>query len=171
MNAITPARLTATAPFATPEVDADLNKLEIFTKIPPYHYIGIVAVEQNGTLLKAGEVAVYDTSTVCSEGWIDGALYAVEHQNPRAGMSWEMWWDYGEKYGGRSAIVTSRSVRLLKRHPKMPDHWVLHPIAPRDALGCYMMSDGPIPQWLLGERLLGRIIGIYNPAPLGGSNG
>lgn len=142
------------------------NRLEIFTAIPAYHYIGIVAVEQNGAMLKAGEVAVYDTSTPSTEGWVDGALYAVEHQQPRAGMTWGMWWEYGKKYGGRSAIVTSRSVKLLKRHTKLADHWVLHPIAARDPHGVYMMSDGPIPEWLLGERMLGRIIGIYNPAAL-----
>lgn len=162
---ITPsARNNALATIATAPVDPDIHQLRIFTQAPFDCDRGVVVVEHDGVLLKAGEVAVYDRYPLATgEGLIDGGLYAVEFQRPVAGMSWEMWWGKGDH--NRSRIRVTRNVVILRRHPKLEDHWQVHPIASRDQLGCYLMSDGPYPEWILTDKILGRIVGIYRPEP------
>jgi hypothetical protein len=144
------------------------NPLRIFTKAPFARDMGVVVVEHDGLLLKAGEVAVYDRCVLQSEegGLVDGGLYAIEYQSPIAGMDWKAWW--GDGTHTRSRLQINRGVIILRRHHRIEGSWTLHPIASRDTFGCYLMSDGPIPEWLLYDKLLGRIVGIYNPAALPG---
>jgi len=143
------------------------NPLRIFTKAPIDRDRGVVVVEHDGLLLKAGDVAVYDRMPLqTGEGLVDGGLYAIEYQSPVAGMTWERWWGDGTHH--RSRIHISRSVVFLRRHSRLEEHWTIHPIAKRDTYGFWLMSDGPIPEWMIYDKLLGRIVGIYNPAALPG---
>jgi hypothetical protein len=142
--------------------DASINPLRIFTKAPTDRDSGVIVADLDGVLIREGEVAVYDRHPMQAgeEGLIDGGLYAIEYQNPVAGMSWEMWWDKGDHQ--RSRIRISRKIVILRRHHKLAEHWVIHPLA-RVGHGMIQMCDGPIPERILYDKLIGRIVGIYNP--------
>lgn len=152
------------ATLANAPVESDANQLRIFSRVPTDPETGIVAVEENGVLLKAGEVAVYDRySLQLDGGLVDGGLYAIEYQRPVAGMSWAMWWGNGDHV--RSRLRVSRHVVIVRRHPKFEGHWNIHPLAPRTPQGIILMSDGPFEEIYLADKILGRIVGIYRPEP------
>jgi|GEM_PF-2851149 len=154
----------ALAILAAAPTEGEVNQLRIFSRVPREAETGIVAVEENGVLLKAGEVAVYDRySLQLDGGLVDGALYAVEYQRPVAGMSWSMWWGNGDHV--RSRLQISRHVVIARRHPKLEGHWNIHPLAPRTPEGIILMTDGPFEEIYLADKILGRIVGIYRPEP------
>lgn len=140
--------------------------LRIFPSIPPRH--GVIAIEGNSPMFRTGEVAVYD-ELWSSEGVIDGGLYVLEYQHPRSGMSWECWDRHNAgRTAGRSGLDVSRtSARVVRSNwPGAEDDWMIHPLAAFRA-GVFTCSDGPLREYYLADKIIGKIVGIYSPASIG----
>ena len=159
---------------ATIEPDAEWQRiaLRIFPSIPPRH--GVHAVEMNSVMFRAGEVAVYDelwASERQKNGPVDtllepGCIYITETQRPVAMMSWEQWNERGTKYG-RSRLQTRRSIVRVERSrwKGAEDCWMIHPLASQSG-GVFHCSDGPYDEIHLVDQIIGKVVGIYRPAPL-----
>lgn len=137
--------------------------LRIFTTIPELY--GVVVMRNHAPLLRAGEVAVYDQQWTNGKGPSDpliedGGLYALEYQKPHGGMTWEMWWENGQRYGGRTRIHTSIEIGICTLHK---NGWHTRAYG-RHPLGFGLCSDGPYrDEYHLAERIVGKIVGIYMP--------
>jgi hypothetical protein len=134
--------------------------LRIFDSVPVRH--GVIAANYDATILRKGEVAVYDELAVDSEGLIEGQVYVVEYQTPAHSMPWHV---FTASPGARMKIT--RSIVVLKRHENHGDQWWLHPLRVAQA-GVFVMSDGPFDSYHLTPKVIGRVVGIYNPAALAG---
>lgn len=147
------------APIAHPDVDA--GALRIFSAIPPRY--GVLAVDGDSPLFKAGEVAVYDELWT-HEGLIDGGIYVAEWQRPTSGMDWNQWFNLP---GLRSHLHIDRALVRLARHRRCADRWMLHPVVSRAGVS-FVGSDGPFEDFHVAKYIIGRVVGIYNPAALAG---
>lgn len=147
---------------ATDEAAAEraAPQLRIFDAIPPRY--GVIPIQGNSPLFKAGEVAVYDEMW-SHEPVQDGGLYVVEFQHPPAGMSWEIY----ERIGSKALLTVNRSVVRLARSAHQPDAWMRLPLATREN-GIIVCADGPIPDWRICENIVGKVVGIYCPAAISG---
>jgi hypothetical protein len=134
--------------------------LRIYDSIPIRH--GVIAAEYDATIIRKGEVAVYDELALSEDGLVEGAIYVTESQSPMAGMPWDMWWN---TEGQRSRLAVTRSIVVAKRHKG--ETWATHPLRSRQR-GCFIMSDWPLPEHYLLGKIVGRVVGIYNPAALAG---
>lgn len=144
-------RVIASAQPATPA-------LAIFPTIPPRY--GVIAVDYASPMLRAGEVAVYD-ELWADEQLVEGAIYVTEYQRPTANMSWEMW----ASLSPRSRLDVRRSLIIARRWGKDPSKWMAHPLAPTGN-GMALCSDGPFEDFQLAGQIIGKVVGIYNPAAI-----
>jgi hypothetical protein len=130
--------------------------LQILARVPPRH--GAVAAEHDSALIRKGEVAIYDEGAVEQEGLVDGAVYAIEYQHARGHLPKDMWAD-----STNFRMRTRRQIVIVRRHSKLPDRWMVHPV--RDSQpGYFIVADGPYDPTHLADKLVGRVVGIYNPA-------
>lgn len=134
--------------------------LRIFDRVPSRH--GAIAAEYDATILRKGEVAIYDELAVNSEGLIEGQIYVVEYQSPAHGMPWHM---FAASPGSRMNV--SRSIVVIRHNEKTGDRWWLHPLRAAQP-GMFVMCDGPIDSYHLTPKIIGRVVGIYNPAAIAG---
>ncbi len=86
-----------------------------------------------------GLVAVYETNTLFREETQDGQFYVIERQRPS---------------GWGSQMQTSREVVQARRCTKRPGEWWLHHADFR---------DGPIHDYAVAEKFVGKVVGIYRP--------
>lgn len=138
--------------------------LRIFEAIP--FGFGVEPVRRDSTMFRIGEVAVYDEQYTSGlepgHGALeDGALYVIEYQTPRAGMTWDMWWESNRKYGGRSSIACRRNIIQVYRGAK---GWYSR--AYGNDLGVFQLSDGPHDSIHLTDKICGKVVGIYRPRGL-----
>jgi hypothetical protein len=134
--------------------------LKIFSTVPPR--FGVFPVEYDCPMFRAGEVAVYD------EMWDhhpleDGGIYIIEYQRPAAGMSWEAWGSFET----RSRLDIRRSMITARRSARDPQHWNASPMAATNGRGMIIGTDGPYQDWQLAGQIIGKVVGIYNPAAIG----
>lgn len=135
-----------------PEATFTFPELQVFTRIPPKHH-GVASV--------GGMVVVFDTHSLGREPIIEGAFYVAESQHPPAGMSWEQFLQHESARPAsepRGQLVTRRRVVRTLRCASGQDRWWL--VQPSG------FSDGPICGWALGHNFVGKVVGIYQPAPL-----
>lgn len=130
--------------------------LQIFARVPPQH--GVVAAEHDSPLIRKGEVAIYDKGAVEQEGLIEGAVYAIEYQHARGHLPKDMWAD-----SANFRMTTRRQIVIIRRHSKLPDRWMVHPVR-EPQRGYFIVSDGPYDPAHLADKLVGRVVGICNPA-------
>lgn len=147
------------APTALPEMGP--GALRIFPAIPPRY--GVLAIDGDSLLFKAGEVAVYD-ELWAHEGLIDGGIYVAEWQRPTSGMDWNQWFNLP---GLRSHLRIDRGLVRLARHHRRDDRWMMHPVVTR-AGDAFVGSDGPFEDFHAAKYIIGRVVGIYNPDALAG---
>lgn len=116
--------------------------LEIFERIPPRDF-DVAAVRDRSCLplIRPGEVVVVDLNQTIP---VDGGLFVIEY--PRKRMDTDKWVSPSE----RNVVVTfERGERWWVRRPRG------------------VMADGPYPGiYELEQRLLGRVVGIFNPSSL-----
>lgn len=158
--------------------DAARDALRIFASIPPRY--GVLPVDTNSAMFRVGEVAVFDedwTGIRQAHGPVDclleeGAIYVTEHLRPRAGMTWDYWWQLGKTYGSRSHLDVSRSIvrAARSRWKGCEDRWMIHPLAPMRG-GVILCSDGPYDEIHLVDQIIGKVVGIYCPAAIAGGAG
>jgi hypothetical protein len=151
--------MNAVAQIAAPSAAA--AAMQIFSVIPPRH--GVLPVEYDSPLFRAGEVAVFDEMWTHHSLEEDG-IYVVEYQRPPACMPWEDW----IKPGLRGLLQITRSMVRVARHHKTPGLWMTHPLA-RSMRGMMLCSDGPMDEFVLTNQIVGKVVGIYNPAAIEGS--
>ncbi|WP_374649006.1 hypothetical protein [Rhizorhabdus sp.] len=146
--------------------------LPVITRITPG--LGVVPIlDDHNVLLQRGDVAVYSTDWRYREP-VGPGLWAIEYQSPPACMPYEM---VARRFADRDPVrfdVTRSVVRLARfqsgrpdLNPHLADHWMIHPLSPVGGVMCgrpiLRMSDGPISEQYLAEKLLGPIVGIYAP--------
>lgn len=147
--------LSASVPAVRPPEDEfDPQDFRVFTSIPDHRDFGIVALR--------GLVVIYDETPLHTEGIIEGAFYVREHQRPTSGI-WDDWlrreWDDRDRrHGPNVPLKVSREVVRAVRYPRS-DHWAV-----RLASG---FTDGPYHDWWFGRDFVGKVVGIYSPAPKG----
>lgn len=144
---------------------ATVAGLEVFTSVPPWAIVHSAADNRNAPLIGAGEVAVIESSG--QTGWypVNGVLFLIEYIAPARG--------YERERRTRDIVETRRSSRD-------PDKWYAAGLAaPRThSEGMRQLSrtrtlycvDGPYDEQTLADRLIGRVVGIYDPrgaTPLG----
>jgi hypothetical protein len=139
----------------------DAGALRIFPAIPPRY--GVLAVDGNSPLFKAGEVAVYDELWT-HEGLVDGGIYVAEWQRPTSGMDWNQWFNLP---GVRSHLHIDRALVRLARSQRDTNRWMMHPVVTR-AGDAFVASDGPFDDYHVAKYVIGRVVGIYNPAAFSG---
>lgn len=132
--------------------------LRIFARVPPQH--GVVAAEHDSALIRIGEVAIYDEAAVEQEGLIDGAVYAIEYQHARGHLPKDMWAD-SENF----RMTARRQIVIVRRHSKLANRWMVHPVREHQR-GYFLVTDGPYEPAHLADKLVGRVVGLYNPAAL-----
>lgn len=130
----------------------DLTELQIFERIPE---------RGHGVAVLRGLVVVYETNSIHYEGIVEGAFYVRERQRPAAGMVWDSWlrreWeDRTPRIQPRAMLCIDREVVRAIRWPG-PDDWAV-----RLASG---HVDGPYFDWAFGTDFVGKVVGIYQPAP------
>jgi hypothetical protein len=146
--------LSAPVPAVGSENDEfDPQDFQVFTSIPDHRDFGVVALR--------GMVVIYDEKPLQTEGIIEGAFYVRESQRTNAGYDWEEWLrreleDRARRCGPFSPLKTSREVVRAVRWPRSDD-WAV-----RLAGG---FTDGPSYDWWFGRDFVGKVVGIYSPAP------
>jgi hypothetical protein len=145
------------------------DDLRIFDAVPDHH--AVIAMTGDGSaLLRRGEVAVYDTDAHAAV-LQDGGLYVVESQTPAHGMPVDM---FARMLLDRRAprMRVDRCVRRLVRSERNPEHWWFRPLkVDGGAIGgirVFVASDGPYCEIDVYAKVIGRVVGIYNPAAIGG---
>lgn len=141
----------ATAPTAGPAaVDAAPIRLEIFDTVPPWAIVHAASNDRTAPLIRKGEVAVIESDG--RKGWIpeDGGLYLIEYVCPPPSPH------YGYERRIREIVQTCKNER---------GDWWAHPYARTwGGRRMFVCSDGPYRnECTLGEKLLGRVIGLYRP--------
>lgn len=134
--------------------------LQIFDEIGDGHETIPVRRDDACALLQKGEVAVYSDDFMYREPLLDGGIYVIEYQRPRALMSEEM----RKQFGLRMHV--ERSIIRARRDLKEPERWWAHPLCRerRDVgTNVFICSDGPYCDFQLTDKLIGKIIGIYRP--------
>lgn len=132
--------------------------LRIFDRVPPQ--FGVAAAEHDSALIRRGEVAVYDSASVHIEGLIDGAVYVIEYQHARGHLPQRLWAD-----APNLRMETKRQLVIVRRHRTREDRWVAHPLRNCQP-GYFVCSDGPYEAHHLADKIVGRVVGIYNPAAI-----
>ncbi|MCP3732047.1 hypothetical protein M9978_16605 [Sphingomonas sp. MG17] len=144
----------------------------IFPAIPPR--FGVIAVKYSSTMFRAGEVAVYDelwTSGKPQDEPLveDGGVYVIQYQRPTAAMTWDMWW--AGRAGYCPSLLDVQYELVVASRSSMPgreDKWQTRPL--RDARpGVFICTDGPLDEIQLTNKIVGKVVGIYNPAAFEGS--
>lgn len=130
--------------------------LRVFDRVPACH--GVVAAEHDTALIRRGEVAVYDEQSIDHEGLIDGAIYAIEYQHARGHLPQHMW---AESPNFR--MQSRREIVIVRRHSKLADRWMVHPVREHQR-GYFVVTDGPYEPVDLADKLVGRVVGIFNPS-------
>jgi hypothetical protein len=146
------------APGVSPEA---LSRLRILQAIPPRH--GVLVAEHDSAIIRSGEVVVYDELALNHEGLVENGIYVVQYQHPAACMPWDMWWSAPGVT--RSRLNISNSIVIARPCRRVADHWWTHPLQAKQR-GFFLMSDGPQPEWYLADKIVGRVVGIYNPAAI-----
>jgi hypothetical protein len=125
--------------------------LRLFGSVPPWAVVHAMTDNSMAPLILKGEVAVIESSG--KPGWLpeEGNLYLIEYVSKPFG---------GEMY--------ERRTRDIVMPRKRKGSWWVGPLCHR--LGPIIhMSDGPYPDEIeLAHKLIGRVIGIYNPSALAG---
>lgn len=141
------------APIENETAGFDFSDLRIFTSIPRCHHD--VAVMH-------GLVVVYDTDCIGREGIQIGKLYIRESQRPYAMFSWEEWlkleWEERDRRCGPSSFLRTRREVVQAVHHRHGSGLAL-----RMATGGV---DGPYHDWAFGRDLIGKVVGVYQPAGL-----
>lgn len=132
--------------------------LRVFDRVPARH--GVVAAEHDTVLIRSGEVAVYDEESINREGLIDGAVYAIAYQRARGHLPQHMW---AESPSFR--MQSRRQIVIVRRHSKLADRWMVHPVREHQR-GYFVVTDGPYELVDLADKLVGRVVGIFNPSAL-----
>jgi len=128
---------------SVPVVQAQLapESFARFDRIPARH-----SVEALG-----GFVVVYDQEFAGRWPLEDGALYVIEHQRPRAGMSWETMMLHRIR-----RIETRREVVRGFQRPDIGGWWYGH------AHGAGPAFEGPMEDFNLADMIVGKVVGIYS---------
>jgi hypothetical protein len=156
IGARTSMALTAVQPHARyDEAGYTGEALRIFDKVPGW---AIVHAQRDGSmapLIREGEVAVVESDGKPGLLPQEGNLYLIQHNSPPY---------HGELYGR-----TTRDI-VMPRFRR--GSWWVGPLSHTNGRTIFM-SDGPYPEncELLASKLIGRVVGIYNPSALaaGGS--
>lgn len=129
--------------------------LEVFTSIPGRHIVHAATSDSCAPLICRGQVAVVESDG--SKGWYptDGGLFLIEYVSP-------------PHPAGRALERRSREIVQTRPSPKADGTWWAHPYCHRGRSGVFFGSDGPyIDEFHLAEKLLGPVVGIYQPLPIG----
>ncbi|AHE57407.1 hypothetical protein [Sphingomonas sanxanigenens] len=133
------------------------DDLRIFDAVPHGYEVITVQERDECPLLAPGEVAVFDTSESCCGEIVNGALYVIEWQRPRAGMSWETYRRLECQY-----LDVRRRIYRVERSRSDPSRWWIRPLSPR-VRGVIQCGDGPFHDWHLTDKIIGRVVGLYRP--------
>lgn len=147
MNAI--AKVAA-AVVARPDT-AEACRLKVFRLVPCRH--GVAVLE--------GLVLIYDEEEVRRFEMEEGALYVIEHQRMPPGMHPESYHrqslDHLRRRDRAIQLQTEREVVRIARWARDPECWQ------------YTRADGfteyPLYEWGLASMIVGRVVGLYAPAP------
>jgi hypothetical protein len=144
-----------------PELIVDIStQLEIYDRVPAGHLVHAIENNRMAPLFEAGDVAVIATDGPADCLPIDGGLFLIEHAAPPATPS--------ERVARRTRELVQTNLRQL---PSGEEHWFAEPLNPLTfsggvpslleiaaAFGPYRDADD------LARLLIGRVVGIYNPA-------
>lgn len=147
---------------ALPEPTASLcgDRLPTIYRIPPWHGVVAATARDDCSLVSEGEVIVFDEH---DHELIEGGIYVLEWQHPIGGASWET----ARRLDIRR-IDTRRIVCRLTRRATGTPGWWIHPLraAVLRSSPIVYISDGPYDDCNLHDVMLGRVVGLYQPAPL-----
>ncbi len=150
------------------QATVDHPALRVFAAIPPR--FGVEVVRLPSVLFKVGEIAVYDELWTSgreqdAEPFDDGSIYVVEFQRPRANMGWDLYDQHNRNYPGRPNLHIDRSLVYIRRcrWPGAEHKWMIHPLANFHG-GMGHCSDGPYEDFQIGDKVIGKVVGIYAPS-------
>ena len=146
---------------AIAEPESAVGPLKIFGSVPAWAIAHAMDDDSMAPLLRYGEVAVVES--MGQKGWypVQGALFLIEYISAPQGDS---------KYERRQRAVVQTNCRAL---PSGEMRWWADPLqrmsSPQRAAqlaksGRLYCSDGPYrDEFVLADKLLGRVAGIYRP--------
>lgn len=146
------------------------TELRLFHTIPPR--FGLIRVEYDSVMFREGEVAVFDEMWTSGRGQADPLLsedgiYVIEYQRPFASTSWEDWEKSSREYGRTRLDVSRSMVRVARSNWRgCEDKWMIHPLA-RAMRGVILCSDGPLDEYNLAHKIIGKVVGIYRSDAFG----